>query len=356
MTNPLTTKTYEIKGVVYTQAHVESFLKNLEASDIKMIMSYFKDGSKMKNNNKISGKLCQIGDCLDKGKFFDGKKKSNLVRHVTRMHTMFIFEKLMNNQDTTASKTTDLRNSFKSNLTTVNAQYKLSKEIFVGKILNILSTGVAFEFFDCLDIKYFLDPISEQILGNVINSKNIKKLIIDKATCSRQKIRMILRDKLISFSLDGVKIRSESFVGVNAHVIIESRLTTIFLAIRYIPEKSTAINLAKIFKEVLDMYEIKMNQVCTMTVDNGRNYVKLTEIVDEIQNSHLTDENDVVTIDFNSEQYEYFDNFDLDFKGIEIGFLGQKKLIRCGLHTFQLAVQDSLKCHTFFWEKLEVLH
>lgn len=129
-------------------------------------------------------------------------------------------------------------------------------------------------------------------------------------------------------------------MGINIQYVKNNELCIKTLATRALDQKHTAAYLKQIILKVLDDYEIKMNQIYTITSDNGRNMLKCTsDIKEALINECTDDENNDESDDENDDQINTLLNETVSLFQSNV----MVNTIRCAAHTTQLAVLDAIK-------------
>lgn len=107
----------------------------------------------------------------------------------------------------------------------ISVTFELLPQMFLDKLTNMVKSGLSFGFFNHPDLKFFLDEISDKLLGQVVNSKNIKILLYENAKKMVLEITKILKARMFFLKLDCVKVRGNSFLGINCQLVemIESK-------------------------------------------------------------------------------------------------------------------------------------
>ena len=155
----------------------------------------------------------------------------------------------------------------------------------------------------------------------------------------REEMKKQLRGKLISLKVDATTKGSRSFLGVNIQYIDEGVLKLQTLAVKEMLTRHTGKNIRHEIIEILDMYEIKVENIITLTTDTGSNMLKAAELIQESQEDVAQELIDEVP----ETEYELAT---LDFK---------LQSIRCAAHTLQLAVDDAVKETDGLRELLDVV-
>ncbi|XP_043464663.1 zinc finger BED domain-containing protein 4-like [Leptopilina heterotoma] len=125
---------------------------------------------------------------------------------------------------------------------------------------------------------------------------------------------------LISMKVDIASRHNRSFFGLNIQFVKDGALHLRTLAVRELFSSHTSENLKIVVNEILSNYNIFNDRIYTFTSDNGRNMVKLGELLQETQV-----EEDSVDEAVNN----------------EVNF-SATTLVRCCVHTLQLAVLDAI--------------
>ena len=80
--------------------------------------------------------------------------------------------------------------------------------------------------------------------------------------------------KLISVKCDTVNKRQIVY-GINCHLVIDTKISILFLGVRILMLGSNSEQLLKILLYVLGTYGIGGKNLIGLTCDNGVNYIKL---------------------------------------------------------------------------------
>ncbi|XP_065320584.1 zinc finger BED domain-containing protein 4-like [Gordionus sp. m RMFG-2023] len=125
---------------------------------------------------------------------------------------------------------------------------------------------------------------------------------------------------------------------------------------KVIKERHTSEYLKKIILDVLKEYEIKIEQIYTITTDNAANMIKLIKLLilhdeeDDDLNDYLINDdlnnNDIDNDDLNNNDIIHDENKELfNIENINLAPNARSILIgiRCASHTFQLAINDCIK-------------
>lgn len=271
-----------------------------------------------------------------------GKHSANLGRHLKRKHPdeYRIINEETNIQPSTSESfkkhkmqdknSTSLENYF--GLIKINMTAKHFTEACV-KLVTI--NGRPFTIFKDSGMRDIIEPIMKS-LHLTVNSENIKDLINDKANEVKNVIIGEIRNKFISLKIDSASRLGRSVIGINAQYICNGKIHLRTLAMYEVDDRQTANYIKNVIIEVIQSYDININQVYSVTSDNGRNMIKAAELLrNEFEVSDLEeveDEiNELITENNEDEGLEILSNIHGDI----IHF-------RCVAHTAQLAVYDTI--------------
>ena len=110
---------------------------------------------------------------------------------------------------------------------------------------------------------------------------------MERAEELRTVIKKEVQGKLISLKLDGVTNNNRSFLGVNLQLVNDGKIKLRTLAVKEITVRHTAENLKNMIIEILDKFDITIQQTYSSTTDNAKNIVKSISLLqDEIYNEN----------------------------------------------------------------------
>lgn len=116
-----------------------------------------------------------------------------------------------------------------------------------------------------------------------ISTDDVKLEIARKAEDERQTVKKKCRGRLIALKLDGVTRLGRGFLGINVQLITSGKIELITLGVIELTDRLTGAYLAKVTKEVLHSFGIHLLQVYSITIDNGKNMLKLAELLQKEQ-------------------------------------------------------------------------
>ena len=246
-----------------------------------------------------------------------------------------------------------------------NASYKkkrieifhyLSENEFKHDMIGMLGSGLPLRYFDNNIIKKYLDPITDAVIGTACNSKNIKKILTETHDQYVLYISEKLKNKKFNLQMDGATVNNLQFMSINTHIFEEGNKLVINLGIFQIKGRCTSSNLFYHLQEVLMKFQLTTDNITTITCDNAPNFIgimyecrmkKNEKLKHELEESDEETEIEIKKLDI----YDVCDMFgpliqNQSFKEKNIG------VVRCGLHTLQLALRDSLKNNLYFIDQI----
>ncbi len=161
----------------------------------------------------------------------------------------------------------------------------------------------------------------------------MQEYIKNKAKEKRSEIEKILRDKTFSLKVDLTTINRSSFTSINCQFLDNYKVNIINLQMNEIHGSSTGENIKREFLCCLELYKISINQVFTITIDNGTNLVKASDLLSDIETMKSIDDN-FMDIQIDQDKYLLDETVEV-FNRTEGIFT-----IRCVAHTFQLAINQ----------------
>lgn len=197
---------------------------------------------------------------------------------------------------------------------------------------------------------------------STISPQEVRNAVKMKANLFRENLNKQLNGKLLSLKIDAATCIDRSFLGITVQYVDGTEVVLNTLAVKEVYNRHTAVNIKEILKNVLLTYGISINQIYSITTDNGSNMIKLVKLVGNDQtdlecdndeddsdseslNSLSTDE---VYGNENGEEFEFSlsDNEEVFSTVNEKDDSTEKyqiRSVRCAAHTLQLAVTDVLK-------------
>ena len=194
-----------------------------------------------------------------------------------------------------------------------------------------------------------------------ISPQEVRNAVKMKANLFRENLNKQLNGKLLSLKIDAATCMDRSFLGINIQYVDGTEVVLNTLAVKEVYNRHTAENIKEILKNVLQTYGISINQIYSITTDNGSNMIKLVKLVGNDQTDIECDngENDSDSESLNSLSTDVYGNendeefeFSLSDNEEVISTVNEKddstekyqiRSVRCAAHTLQLVVTDVLK-------------
>lgn len=148
--------------------------------------------------------------------------------------------------------------------------------------------------------------------------------------------------KSINFFLANIR---RSFLGILAQYYVDGKLVVRTLGVRRLLSSHTGNYIAVVIKEVLESYDISVDQIYSITADNGANMIKAVKVI-RLMQSHTHDAYfDDYAAHLDTGDQEFLDKIiDKEIKTrVDISGLFA---IHCAAHTLELAIKDALKRFT----------
>lgn len=291
-------------------------------------------------DEKSNTSKCRICD-----KIMKGKHATNLLKHLNSSHTTEYAEVSTENlkriklgNATKHKHQEQISNIFEKSNIHVNMTPTILKSALVEMITK---NGRPLCIVEDSGFRKIIDPILDGFASSItINRFNIRELIKHEANMLRQTISRKLENKIISIKIDGASKMDRSVLGINVQILEDNRIKIITLAMTDIKTRSTSENLNELLKNVLVRYKVDIQQVYTITTDNGSNMIKCTKLLSTEQAgtaAATATVDDILNDSFGSnmgfDDDEMLHEFKVDFLSPII------TAVRCVAHTFQLAIK-----------------
>lgn len=114
------------------------------------------------------------------------------------------------------------------------------------------------------------------------NLPEVKKHLNVMAEGVREKIKQEVRGRALSLMMDIGTKNHRAIFGISVQYIANGKLRTRSIGMKELLKSHTANYLAGVVLECLNVYEIDLRQVLTMTTDNGANVLKMVKNIDEV--------------------------------------------------------------------------
>ncbi|XP_046803244.1 uncharacterized protein LOC124419057 [Lucilia cuprina] len=226
--------------------------------------------------------ICRNENCDNK---ILNSHPGNLERHLKKIHPLifecYLKKKLYNDVLTTNIKREVLNDSSVSDgfTTSFNSETTpawtsaINKEHIQMALVELFTKcGRPISLAEDRPFKMLVTPTLES-LNMKVDEHNVITLITQYSNNIKNEVKEELCGRLISLKIDGVTVNSVSVLSVNVQFIKNNSVAIKTIAIKKITQQPTSEYLKNIVLEVLSSYEINLNQVVTITTDNGANMI-----------------------------------------------------------------------------------
>lgn len=253
----------------------------------------------------------------------------NLCRHVKSYHK----EKFMEYQMSIVNERVISKHK------TQSIHIKVNKDDIEQACVELITNnGCSLNLINSRAFQKIISPITIA-LNMSINSENVKSNIGLMASKIKTQISIDLKNRLFSLKIDEASRLNRSIVGINVQFIERNSIQIKTLAMVEMKEKHTAVNIKRIICNTLDKFNLNIEQIYSITSDNGRNMIKETSLLNEqLDEENLWEEH----VNENAMEHSEFNEInrliDIEKKSNYL-----IRTIRCAAHTIQLAVWDVIK-------------
>lgn len=129
-------------------------------------------------------------------------------------------------------------------------------------------------------IKPYVDSLDRQGIKLTINRKIMKEKIEKRAKKMKEIITSEVRGKAVCLMLDIASRFNRSILGINISYLVNNIIVVRTIGMHVLRFTQTAKNIANIIKKILSEFQIFLNQVLSVTTDNGKNLVKAVALLD----------------------------------------------------------------------------
>ncbi len=226
-------------------------------------------------NDTLDGYMCKMkeGNCkyIIKGRVFhtNNAKKHLLSKHSSEYNIKsqeYLVESVTNQPRTT------LLSFLSSN--TINTPKIIktvcSKDSFINNIISLFTVnGRPFSLIDDSGFQFLIKPYI-QAFQLKINRKNVQNFIKEETIRQKNILKNLLADKILCIKYDTSTRHRKQFLSVNCQFVSFGRISILHLGMRELTTVATGKNLAGLLLSILDEFDITIEQVFAVTVDNGK--------------------------------------------------------------------------------------
>lgn len=155
----------------------------------------------------------------------------------------------------------------------------------------ICKNALPLSFVEFPAFKRILEPYAKALklqgYNLVINRVNIKDHIHKMSEDIKAKIKIEVRRKMISLMMDIGSKYNKSILGVSIAYMLNGKMSVRTIAMHVLQFSSTAENIYKIVRKYLADYDIDINQIISVTTDNGKNMIKAVSMLDAARSGYF---------------------------------------------------------------------
>ncbi|XP_067622182.1 uncharacterized protein [Eurosta solidaginis] len=176
------------------------------------------------------------------------------------------------------------------------------KHIFRSYVGLVTENSVPFNLLNAPNLRAFVDPICEGLSASLgkkicLNADNCKKTLKLVAENIKKDISSEVRNRLVSLKIDSATRLSRNIFGISVQFIKNNEINSRMLGMVNLKGvgSTTSRNLSIEILKTLSKYNILLNQVVSITSDNGTNMIKATKILSHCISIDDCNEDDVAS-------------------------------------------------------------
>lgn len=251
-------------------------------------------------DNEANCNKCLVENCI---KNIKGNLKYNLKRHIVTNH-----KEVAKNEKWVDDESDDVPKKKLKKTVKVALDAETVKKACVEMVtLNALPLKIM----EHTGFKRIMQPIADA-LNLRVSPALVKNDVLRCGKQMREIVSAKLQNRMICLKMDSATRHQRNVLGINVQYIDEQNKIQIHtLAMLTIEKRQTAENLKIEVLKVLDLYNIKLWQIYSVTVDNGANMLKSVELLKTLLNEllNLDDEDENISgdteADANIDEQEY---------------------------------------------------
>lgn len=205
--------------------------------------------------------------------------KSGAIRHLLKAHKD-LHERIKNNK---SDKNERSGNNVAFN--DIELRVKVNPNEIIEAcvdLITIKSLPISIVDSECFKklIKPYEIALKQKNIKLVINRSNILKHIQKKANRIKEAIIIEVQKKFVCLMIDIASKYNRSVLGINIAFMKNSKIRVRTIGMHPLKKAHTAENLCEIIKQHLLEYKISLNQIFSITSDNGSNMIKTIALLD----------------------------------------------------------------------------
>lgn len=280
---------------------------------------------------------CKVGDC---NRSFNGRHSNNLAKHIKRNHK--------NINDEIHLELSAHQSEMKKQRLEKTADYvtvKINRIDFQNGLLELVNiNGRPFNLFKdsgmCKILQPILKAFDESKSPVSIGRESLQRGSLTKCSNLTEKIKEEMADILFPICIDwGSACDSRSILGINTQYMCNQKMVHRCLEMKVSRHSNTALRIAVLIWHTLKRYGLKLDNMISLTSDNGGNVLKSVKILRVFQTGSV---DDYLDADLKKIDYELLDQVvEVELKKpCEESFpFG----IRCIAHTTNLCLGDAME-------------
>ena len=226
----------------------------------------------------------------------------------------------------------------------------MTKDTYIDAIVKmVVREGVALRFFSSESYKLGHGELAQKV-GVSLNRDAVTGYVISAAETMKDRLREEVKGKFLFIKLDCATRLRTNYLGVTVRFINRSTVpSTKTLALVDTRAQHTSKDLKAMLLKILDEFKIEINQVICIVTDNASNNIRMVKDlnidISASSSSHtssamsLSDDDETESDTDTSPAAQDSDRFEDNVRAS----LPATSHIRCGMHTFQLAILEGLK-------------
>lgn len=158
----------------------------------------------------------------------------------------------------------------------------------------------------------YIEGLKTKGVELIINNRTIKAHIEKRTNELREIIKKETKRKMVSIMIDIASRYNRSVLGVTLSYMHAGKICVRTIAVKVLKASHTGMYIMEVLREILSNYGIRLEQIVSITSDNGKNVIKAIALLDAYyQNSANRPEAN----DDEDEFYIDTDIFDEDYYG-----------------------------------------
>lgn len=232
--------------------------------------------------------------------------KSSSIRHLKRVHP-----------DLATAIDANKKQQNSTDLIEIRAKAEPSK-IWNAVAHMIIFGAIPFAILLSKGFRFLMEPFAAALKNAGLNSTmddiHLQKFIGEKANELKKIISSEAKNNMICLLLDIASRFNRSILGVNIVYWFDGKKHTRSIGMHTLKVSQTGQNLLDIIKRMLSELDISLDQVFSVTSDNGKNMIKVAKLLEQ----ELLDRHDQSDNDENSEVEQECNAFESDSDNDEI--------------------------------------